>query len=520
MAKWEELPIADRAKYMEIAVKNGYRDIRSIREAYNQYAKGGPKEKMDKEEEKELSLLEKAKLFVSSNLMNSFRNIRNNIVSNSEGYNRGIEQNSLYRKSNYDDVEDGVPQATYLMDRDTQRKVFLRKGYLEGKKGDYGIVKRAVGYRDIPVYQTEPDDIDRSQLIPIGNVKNLILKNANDSGEDILKRNLKHAGTYSGTIYLGTDGNLYGKNWDLNDYGPDANGKGGDVGFMDFATRTLDSVGSPTVITTGFKRLDNVDWMIDDNKPIYLDLEQRKKYFPKYAEEWFEQHPEIQYLPETGKFQYTLPEVIVTAPKKKANGGELYFLDKPFSYKPIPSVRYDYGGNTREQSIRRANYVASNYDDAKDFDMNPIVYAARKAAKDLIDKGGLSNCTLSATQWIDPSNPYMSARNIFNNPDSGYTEIDAENALPGDLLITKNPEHGTYHTMLIEGFDKNNKPLLRYSRGGHDTEENLVTGRTLEGYHIVDKAQGGNHTEDHYFRPNVYNEHWLPEVVVTAQRRR
>ena len=47
MAKWEELSIADRAKYMEIAVKNGYRDIRSIREAYNQYAKGGLEEKMD-----------------------------------------------------------------------------------------------------------------------------------------------------------------------------------------------------------------------------------------------------------------------------------------------------------------------------------------------------------------------------------------------------------------------------------------------------------------------------------------
>ena len=197
-------------------------------------------------------------------------------------------------------------------------------------------------------------------------------------------------------------------------------------------------------------------------------------------------------------------------------------------YRDIRSIREAYnqyakGGpkedNTREQSIRRANYVASNYDDAKDFNMNPIVYTARKAAKDLVDRGGLSNCTLSATQWVDPSNPYMSAKNIFNNPDSGYTEIDAENALPGDLLITKNPEQGTYHTMLIEGFDKNNKPLLRYSRGGHDTEENLVTGRTLEGYHMADKAQGGNHTEDHYFRPNVYNEHWLPEVVVTASRK-
>ena len=51
MAKWEELPIADRAQYMRVAVQNGYRDIRSIREAYNIYAEGdnlygagGPKE--------------------------------------------------------------------------------------------------------------------------------------------------------------------------------------------------------------------------------------------------------------------------------------------------------------------------------------------------------------------------------------------------------------------------------------------------------------------------------------------
>lgn len=41
MAKWEELPIADRAAYMKVAVQNGYRDIRSIREAYNIYAEGG-----------------------------------------------------------------------------------------------------------------------------------------------------------------------------------------------------------------------------------------------------------------------------------------------------------------------------------------------------------------------------------------------------------------------------------------------------------------------------------------------
>ena len=43
MAKWEELPLANRAQYMKLAVQNGYRDIRSIREAYNIYAEGGTK---------------------------------------------------------------------------------------------------------------------------------------------------------------------------------------------------------------------------------------------------------------------------------------------------------------------------------------------------------------------------------------------------------------------------------------------------------------------------------------------
>lgn len=32
--KWELLPLADRARYMAAAVRNGYTDIRAIKEAY------------------------------------------------------------------------------------------------------------------------------------------------------------------------------------------------------------------------------------------------------------------------------------------------------------------------------------------------------------------------------------------------------------------------------------------------------------------------------------------------------
>ena len=171
----------------------------------------------------------------------------------------------------------------------------------------------------------------------------------------------------------------------------------------------------------------------------------------------------------------------------------------------------------RKQILNRSVKVASNYSDAKDFTLDPLNYAIRKISKTLTGRGGISNCTLSATGWIDPNNQYMSARNLFNNPKSGYVEIDKAYALPGDLLIAKNPEKDSYHTMLIEGFNGND-PLLRYSRGGHNTKKNLVTGRSLEEYHRLDNEQGGNHTEDHYFRYSLPNEYWLPEIVVTPKR--
>lgn len=173
----------------------------------------------------------------------------------------------------------------------------------------------------------------------------------------------------------------------------------------------------------------------------------------------------------------------------------------------------------RDKSLERANYVASNYDKAQDFDMTPAIFKIRKFLKERFGKGGLSNCTLSATQWVDPNNFYMSAKNIEGHPNTGYREISKEEVLPGDLLISKNPDKGSYHTMMITGFDENQNPTLTYSRGGHDTEANLVTNRRLADYHAADNSQGGYHTEDHYFRYKYPDETDLHEAVVIAPKR-
>lgn len=41
--KWNELSMADRAKYIQLGVSNGITDLNVIREVYNKYAEGGPK---------------------------------------------------------------------------------------------------------------------------------------------------------------------------------------------------------------------------------------------------------------------------------------------------------------------------------------------------------------------------------------------------------------------------------------------------------------------------------------------
>ena len=88
----------------------------------------------------------------------------------------------------------GLAQATYLLPRSKQDSLFRKAGYIPSIR-DYGLVTKAVGKRDIPVYQTVSDDISRNSLLHIGN------KIGEEGDGTYFHSPLVHAGRYPIAYY-------------------------------------------------------------------------------------------------------------------------------------------------------------------------------------------------------------------------------------------------------------------------------------------------------------------------------
>ena len=197
---------------------------------------------------------------------------------------------------------------------------------------------------------------------------------------------------------------------------------------------------------------------------------------------------------------------------------------------PIPVVGLDI---SPKASVDRATGVHSNYMDAIEArqpfsKLNTLWRLPFQWYKDNFDNeasSGLSNCTLTATQWVDPANPIRTAASIISNPSQyGYAEIDSADARKGDLLIATTNGNGPYHTMLIDSIAEgpgqyvlNNKTynyepntmLLSYSRG-NGTPDNLRKHVPLNAYMENSDGKDGKKFYRYIKYPDFFSNIVLP----------
>lgn len=131
----------------------------------------------------------------------------------------------------------------------------------------------------------------------------------------------------------------------------------------------------------------------------------------------------------------------------------------------------------------KATKPATNYIDAVDKSLWNPLYSGRVLLDALgVERSGLSNCTLTVSQFYDPSRPIGSAKSIVTSPkEMGFQQIPEEYAGPGTMIIASEPgksdEDNKYHTMIITGYaDKN------YTYNFKGKEYKVSKGDTLVSY--------------------------------------
>lgn len=271
---------------------------------------------------KEEPLKKNKKIIMAEWLENLQYLVSRNVMKSGQRYANGVDKVSV---DTNEEPDEAIAQATYLLPRRLQRKKFLQCGYIDGTPGDYGLVRKAVGKNNYPVFQTAPDKISRNQLTPIGN--HISIKTKLPKGTQ-----LRHAGSYPSAFYVDQDFKVYRKDWDLNDYGNTSGCAGTQYGYKQFLADLIDKIGSPTVVTTGFQPVLNYKGeqytlydLYDKGDPTAINFIKDKGLVPYYEEVPVSLGPaSYKWNGErwkNGKFKkltmFTLPEVTVTAKRKK-----------------------------------------------------------------------------------------------------------------------------------------------------------------------------------------------------------
>lgn len=222
-----------------------------------------------------------------------------------------------------------VAQDTYLMPfRLGQGRAFKDAGYdrdyQSEKKRDYGLVQKAVGNENIPIYSRVNNPEKRKELIQIYNPESTY--------NPIIKYPLIHAANHPSSLYIdGTNGNIMYKGWDLNDYGTSRGGEGYSSSYGSIRkalANTLDAFGNPTVVTTGYQNvLDNNGKPMNIFKGNYKDDFNAKMAVSNFIVKQLLKKDNPSYINEYG--MSPIPEVVITAPRKKHKlGGRLIPLSR------------------------------------------------------------------------------------------------------------------------------------------------------------------------------------------------
>lgn len=246
-----------------------------------------------------------------------------------------------------------VAQDTYLMPfRLGQGRAFKDAGYdrdyQSEKKRDYGLVQKAVGTENVPIYSRVNNPEKRNELIQIYNPESTYEPN--------IKYPLVHAANHPSSLYIdGTNGNIMYKGWDLNDYGTNKGGKGFSSYYGSIRkalVNALDAVGNPTVVTTGYQNvLDKDGNPMNIFKGNYKDDFNANMAVGDFIVKQLIKKDNPSFINEYG--MSPVPDVVITPPRKKHRlGGDLTSKDRGSSKHPYPSVSSkDFAGGGRSYPI-------------------------------------------------------------------------------------------------------------------------------------------------------------------------
>lgn len=186
------------------------------------------------------------------------------------------------------------------------------------------------------------------------------------------------------------------------------------------------------------------------------------------------------------------------------------------------------------ERAKAATKPATNYVSAVDKTLWNPLYSGRVLLDALgVERSGLSNCTLTVSQFYDPNKPIGSAKSIVTNPNEmGFQQIPENYAGLGTMVIASEPgksdEDSKYHTMIITGYaDKDytytfkgkkyevskGDPLVNYS-SGKNSPSNYKKNIPLKVY----TDNSNEKTFNRYFNhldSNGNETILLPEIIVT-----